>query len=146
MVSAYNGYVVDCTRTFYLRKLEEKLVKALNVSLEIQKVTIERFTEGVNLKDIYDMAWNMAEDANLDEYFMGHGDSKVKFLGHGVGLELDELPVIAENFDFILEKNMTVAIEPKFLFPDQGAVGIENTWASKKGRSEKITDIEDILV
>lgn len=146
MVSAYNGYVVDCTRTFYMGKLEEKLVKALDVSLEIQKATTERFTEGVNLKDIYDMAHTMAKDANLVNYFMGHGDSKVKFLGHGVGLELDELPVIAENFDFILEKNMTVAIEPKFLFPGQGAVGVENTWVSKKGRPEKITDIEDILV
>ena len=87
----------------------------------------------------------MAQDAGFGEFFMGYGNSKVKFLGHGVGLELDELPVIAEGYDFTLKENMTVAIEPKFLFPDIGAVGVENTWASKIGKAEKISNLPDVL-
>ncbi|UCE36295.1 MAG: aminopeptidase P family protein [Thermoplasmata archaeon] len=146
MVSAYNGYVVDCTRTFYIGELDQKLLKALDLSLQIQEAVIQEFKSNVNLREIYDMAQKMASDAGFGDYFMGFGNSKVRFLGHGVGLELDELPVIAEGFDFTLEENMTVAIEPKFLFPKVGAVGVENTWASKKGRPEKITEMEDVLI
>ncbi len=146
MVSAYNGYVVDCTRTFYLDKLEERLSRAFELSLDIQESVIDMYKSGVNLKDIYDFAVSMASDAGFGEFFMGYGDSKVKFLGHGVGLELDELPVIAEGYDFILRENMTIAIEPKFLFPKVGAVGVENTWVSAREKPEKITDLEDILI
>ncbi|UCE74741.1 MAG: aminopeptidase P family protein [Methanomassiliicoccales archaeon] len=146
MVSAYNGYVVDCTRTFCIGPLEPQLLGALEAGLKIQEEAIKLFKSGVNLREIYDMAVLMASEANLGEFFMGWGNSKVKFLGHGVGLELDELPVIAEGYDFELKENMTVAIEPKFLFPKIGAVGVENTWASKKGNPEKITDMADVLM
>ena len=127
-------------------KIEDKLSKALDISLQIQEVVVDSFKSGANLKEIYDMAQQMAKKSGLGDYFMGYGKDKVKFLGHGVGLELDELPVIAEGYDFTLEENMTVAIEPKFLFPKVGAVGVENTWASKVGGPEKITDIEGVLI
>lgn len=146
MVSAYNGYVVDCTRTFYLGKLGERLSRAFEVSLGIQESVIDMYKSGVNLKDIYNFAVSMASNAGFGEFFMGYGNSKVKFLGHGVGLELDELPVIAEGYDFILRENMTIAIEPKLLFPKVGAVGVENTWASTHEKPEKITNLEDILI
>jgi Xaa-Pro dipeptidase len=146
MVSAYNGYVVDCTRTFYINNIDPKLMKALDTSLKIQEAVVDKFKSGVNLRDIYEMAVLMASDADLGEFFMGHGNAKVKFLGHGVGLELDELPVIAKGYDFILGENMTLAIEPKFLFPKIGAVGLENTWASTREKPEKITDLEDFLI
>jgi Xaa-Pro dipeptidase len=146
MVSAVNGYVVDCTRTFWMGKLNEQLSRALEVAIEIQGEVVGRYRSGVNLKEIYDMAHSMAQKEGLGDYFMGYGDSKVKFLGHGVGLELDEMPVIAEGFNFILGKNMTLAIEPKFLFPKIGAVGVENTWASKEGDPVKISDLDDVLV
>ncbi|UCF08533.1 MAG: aminopeptidase P family protein, partial [Thermoplasmata archaeon] len=119
--------------------------RAFNVSLDIQKAVLEMFRGGVNLREIYDMAQSMASESSLGEYFMGHGEGKARFVGHGVGLELDELPVIADGFDFILEENMTVAIEPKFMFPGVGAVGVENTWASGRGMAQKITDLDDML-
>ena len=146
MVSAYNGYVVDCTRTFFIGALDPNLRDALDQSLSIQEAVNSRYKMGVNLRDIYEMAHDMAQKAGYGDYFMGYGPSKVKFLGHGVGLELDELPVIAEGYDFTLGENMTLAIEPKFLFPKEGAVGVENTWASKKGRPEKISNLQDLLV
>ncbi len=58
---------------------------------------------------------------------MGHGRGQVRFIGHGVGLELDELPVLAAS-DLELEEGMVFALEPKFVLPGLGAVGIENTW------------------
>jgi Xaa-Pro dipeptidase len=145
MVSAYNGYVVDCTRTFHLGKLDSKLSGAFDASLEIQEAVLDMFKSHVNLREIYDMAVSMAAKAGLEEHFMGHGKGKALFIGHGVGLELDELPVIAKGYDFSLDEDMTVAIEPKFMFPGIGAVGVENTWASGIERAEKLTDIPDIL-
>jgi Xaa-Pro aminopeptidase len=146
MVSAYNGYVVDCTRSFYLGELAAELEKAFSTSLEIQKAVVEDYRSGANLGKIYEKAVSMADESGLGEYFMGHGNSKARFIGHGVGLELDEMPVIAHGYDFTLAENMTLAIEPKFLFPKIGAVGVENTWASRTKEPEKITDFDDVLI
>jgi Xaa-Pro aminopeptidase len=137
--------VVDCTRTFWIGELPGRLADALDLSMKIQEAVVDIFKSGVNLREIYETALSMAIDAGFGEFFMGYDNSKVKFLGHGVGLELDELPVIAEGYEFTLKENMTVAIEPKFLFPEIGAVGVENTWASKKGRPEKISNLPDVL-
>ena len=58
---------------------------------------------------------------------MGHGEGRVRFIGHGVGLELDELPVLAAS-DLELAEGMVFALEPKFVLPGLGAIGIEDTW------------------
>jgi len=58
---------------------------------------------------------------------MGYGRDRVRFLGHGVGLEVDEWPVLAKGFTEPLEPGMVLAVEPKFTFPGVGVVGIENT-------------------
>ena len=67
--------------------------------------------------------------AGLGEHFMGAGAERVRFLGHGVGMEIDELPILAPGFDEPLVEGNVVAIEPKFVFPGRGAVGIENMYA-----------------
>jgi Xaa-Pro aminopeptidase len=60
--------------------------------------------------------------------FMGFGNRQVKFLGHGIGLVIDEIPVIARGFDNPLEENMVIALEPKKGIEQIGMVGIENTF------------------
>jgi Xaa-Pro aminopeptidase len=69
---------------------------------------------------------------------MGHGPAQVRFVGHGVGLELDELPVLSPN-DLALEPGMVFALEPKFVFPGLGAIGIENTWTVGAAGAERLT-------
>ena len=59
---------------------------------------------------------------------MGYGQNQVKFLGHGVGLEVDEFPVLAKRFKTPLEAGMTVAVEPKFIFGEEESAGLENTY------------------
>ena len=93
---------------------------------------------GVSGKDLFALAENMARKEGLDTHFMGH-DEKVNFIGHGVGLELDELPVIARGFDIVLEENMVFALEPKFVFPGEGIVGIEDTFKVGPDGLEQIT-------
>jgi Xaa-Pro aminopeptidase len=81
----------------------------------------------------------MAEQARLGDFFMGPPGDQARFVGHGVGLELDELPVLAPGFKASLRAGQTVALEPKFVFPGAGAVGIENTYAVTDGGGEKLT-------
>jgi Xaa-Pro dipeptidase len=59
---------------------------------------------------------------------MGLGDNKVQFLGHGIGLVIDEQPVLASRFDEPLQEGMTIAVEPKIGLPGIGMVGVENTF------------------
>ena len=76
-------------------------------------------------------------DAEVLEHFMGYGNQKVRFIGHGVGLQIDEAPVIAAGFTEPLEENMVIALEPKRGVPGIGLMGTENTWlvTSEGGRS-----------
>ena len=77
---------------------------------------------------------------------MGMPGEQAQFVGHGVGLELDEFPVLAQGFKVPLQAGQTIAIEPKFVFPDKGVIGIENTFAVSESGGEKITDIDDRIV
>ena len=91
-------------------------------------------------------AVRIAGAAGLGEKFMGYPGEQAKFVGHGVGLELDELPVLAQRFRVPLTAGQTIAIEPKFAFPGKGVVGIENTYAVTETGCEKITDFPDDIV
>ncbi len=79
---------------------------------------------------------------SFQEYFMGYGDERVKFLGHGVGLVIDEYPVFAKGFDLPLEENMVMAVEPKRGVPGVGLVGLENTYLVTKDGGISLTGNE----
>jgi Xaa-Pro dipeptidase len=87
----------------------------------------------------------VARDAGLEAHFMGYGSAQVRFVGHGVGIELDELPVLSPN-DQALEEGMVFALEPKFVFPGVGAIGIENTWAVTADGAERLTRAPEEIV
>jgi Xaa-Pro dipeptidase len=81
---------------------------------------------GWNCSDLYRLTLEEASRTGYGEYFMGHGEAQVKFIGHGLGLEIDEYPVIAPNFEKKLAQGMVMALEPKFVFPGQGVAGLED--------------------
>ena len=87
----------------------------------------------------------MVSEANLDEYFMGT-KQQAKFIGHGVGLEVNEPPVLTPRSKEVLEVGMVIAIEPKFVLPNIGPVGIENTYIVTENGLEKITVCEESLI
>jgi Xaa-Pro dipeptidase len=59
---------------------------------------------------------------------MGLGSGQVRFIGHSIGLAVDETPVIAARFDDPLLPGMVMALEPKIGIPGIGMVGTENTF------------------
>jgi Xaa-Pro aminopeptidase len=139
-----DGYLVDQTRIFCLGKLPPHLAEAHRTAIGINKTLASLGKAGADGRELYRRAAEMAQEAGLAPYFMGC-EEKVGFIGHGVGLELDELPVIARNLECPLEEGMVVALEPKFIFPGEGAVGIEDTFVVRKHGLEQITRFDDDL-
>jgi Xaa-Pro dipeptidase len=127
-VAVSKGYIADFTRVFSLGPLPDELQRAYEVALQIQREVISLVRPGVTCLTLYDTALDVAEDAGLERGFMGRGAGQARFIGHGVGLELDELPVLAAT-DLPLAEGMVFALEPKFVLPGLGAIGVENTHA-----------------
>ncbi len=83
----------------------------------------------------------------LQGQFYGAKGAQVSFIGHGVGIEVDEYPFIARGFDRqVLKENMTFAFEPKVVFPGVGAVGVENTWSVTATGLKRLTFANETLV
>jgi len=128
MVTVVNGYQIDQTRIFSLGPLSKELIKAYEVAREVEEKIRRSLVPGRVAGEVYEeiLTW-VRENTPYEENFMGYGSSRVRFVGHGVGLELDELPTISKGAKDELEAGMVVAIEPKFVFPGIGVVGIEDT-------------------
>lgn len=142
----FNGYMVDMTRVFAIGGLSETLMHAFHTSITIQSYLAENLKPGAICEELFLEAAAMAEKAGLGSYFMGAPGENARFVGHGVGLELDEFPVIAQGFKVALQAGQTIAIEPKFVIPGEGVIGIENTFAVSGQGGEKLTDIPDGIV
>ena len=140
----YYGYISDQTRIFCLGKLADHLVEAHQVALRIQEKIQEMAKPGVPCGDLYQASLEIAEAAGISDHYMGYPE-RVPFVGHGLGLELDELPVIATGVPTPLAEGMIIAIEPKFVFPD-GAVGIENTFLVTADGLEKLSVFQDEII
>jgi Xaa-Pro aminopeptidase len=139
IVGGYGGYVADKTRTFAFGDIAPDMAAAHSFVLELLADIEQLLRPGTPCELIYRQALDRVEDTPYEENFMGLGQERVRFLGHGVGLELDDLPVLASGFKTPLEPGMTIAIEPKIFFPGRGGVGIEDTYLITGTGFEKLT-------
>ncbi|MBF0574085.1 MAG: M24 family metallopeptidase, partial [Desulfamplus sp.] len=146
-VFALNGYLSDHARIFSIGELSDDFLKAHDAMLTIQRVAMEAGVPGVETGELYELMVQKSKSLGYEEYFMGVGDRKIRFTGHGIGLELDEFPFIAKGQTLALEKGMTLALEPKAIMPKKGVVGIENTFVvTEKGLKSLAHYPEDIVV
>jgi Xaa-Pro dipeptidase len=125
--SCVNGYIADMTRLFVLNDLPPAAWRAYDLTLELFQYFETEARPGVRPGDLYQALCSRVDRAGLGEVFMGRGAERVGFIGHGVGLELDEFPLISARFPYPLEADMVVAFEPKFFVPGVGLVGLEDT-------------------
>lgn len=126
-VFALDGYLADHTRIFALGALDSRLEEAHQAMLDIQEEVRAFAKPGVSSGEIYQRMVDMAGAKNCGDHFMGVGERRIRFTGHGIGLELDEFPFIAKGQTLPLSVGMVIALEPKTIFPGLGVVGIENT-------------------
>lgn len=141
----YDGYMTDMTRVYALGDIPDLALKAHQCSINIHKALVDMMKPGAEAKALYHAAEEMVKAEGLTEYYMGH-TQHAGFIGHGVGIEINELPVIAPRSRDIIEEGNVIALEPKFVIPHVGAVGIENTYAVYSDHVECLTPApEDII-
>lgn len=141
----FNGYMCDMTRVFSIGKLPEKAYTAHQICLDIQEEIASIAKPGVACETLYNAAITKVTQAGLSDYFMGT-TQKAKFIGHGIGLEINESPVLAPRVKMELEPGMVFALEPKIVLPGIGAVGIENSWVVTHEGIEKLTLCEEQII
>lgn len=140
--SIVDGYIADQTRIFSIGKISQKFQEPHLIMLEVQQEIAKKGKPGTNAKDLYAFAFAMIKKAGLETGFMGYPQS-VPFVGHGIGLELDEWPIISKHSDHVLQKGMVIAIEPKYFLPGKGVVGIENTFVVTDNGMERLNQFPD---
>jgi Xaa-Pro aminopeptidase len=141
-----NGYLGDEFRTFVIGDIADELNEAHHCAVEILQVLARTARPGVLCSDLYHLAADMAEKAGYHPFFEGYGEGQVRFLGHGLGLEIDELPIISPGFKEPLQEGMVIALEPKFVFPGKGLVGIEDDYLVTSSGLERLTLTDQVLL
>lgn len=134
-----DGYHTDKTMTYLFGgRMPDAALEAHTRCVEIQNQIASMLAPGETPERIYKAVLSGLDEEFLKN-FMGFGSLRVKFLGHGIGLLIDELPVIAEGFREPLQEGMAFALEPKKGIAGFGMVGIENTFLVTPGGGECIT-------
>ncbi len=145
-VFAWQGYISDHTRIFCIGHPPQDLVDAHTHMLDIQERIKAMAKPGTIAGDLYSAAMDMVRAKGLADHFMGAGEDRIRFIGHGVGLELDEYPFLAKGQPTVLQANMVIALEPKLIFPGKGVVGIENTHVVAASGLDQLTLAEQRIV
>ncbi len=141
----FTGYMTDMTRVFSVGEISPLAQKAHDCSIRIAHELAEMGLPGTEAKAMYERATEIAKEEGLEKYFMGHRQH-AGFVGHGVGIEINELPVIAPRSRDILAEGNVIAIEPKFVIPNVGAVGIENTYVVTPAGMKSITNAPEEII
>lgn len=141
----FNGYMTDMTRTFACGELPEEAHKAHQCSIDICHAIARAGHPGTECKALYELAVKMAAEAGLTDRFMGHRHH-AGFVGHGVGIQVNELPVLAPRSKSVLLPGNVIAVEPKFVIDRVGAVGIENTYVCTPDGLECLTNAPEQLI
>jgi Xaa-Pro dipeptidase len=125
--TCYHGYQVDETRMFSIGEVDRKFMDAYHACQEIHDAVLEETRPGADCEAIFQKALRLAGQLGYKDSYLGPPGLQTRFIAHGVGLELNEFPFLAQGQSCPLEEGMTFAVEPKIVFPGEGSVGLENT-------------------
>jgi len=125
--TVFQGYHSDEARMYVVGKPTAKQERIFSIVREAQKAAIEVIKPDIEVAQIYYSAEEIMKKHGYCEYFMAYGQYGVKYVGHGVGLEIDEPPLISPENKTILKPGMVLAIEPKVIIPKWGGMDLEDT-------------------
>ena len=145
MAGNYGVYCTDMTRTYSIGCLSDEAYRLHELSLEIHRQVMQKATPGTSCADLYNESLRMVEEAGAGPYFMGT-ELQAQFVGHGLGLQINELPVLMGRSKDTLQPGMIIAFEPKFVLPHIGAVGIENTYLVTETGIENLTPAPEEII
>jgi len=138
-VGCVEGYLIDQTRLMVMGTLAVELVQGFVQARAIQDAVVAAAAPGVAWGSLYETAVREAENLGVSDRFMGPPGEQVRFVGHGVGLEVDEFPFLAPRFEQVLVPGMVFALEPKIFHPGKGITGIEDTFLVAESGLERLT-------
>lgn len=133
------GYIIDQTRMASIGKPSAEVLAAYDAMYSIEQEITEMLRPGTVWEDVYNRSVELADKAGYADTYMGAGTERVKFVGHGVGTELDEPPYLAADMKYELRPGMVVAVEPKVALPGVGVIGIEDTLVIRESGAQLIT-------
>jgi Xaa-Pro aminopeptidase len=141
-----DGYLNDQTRNYCIGQPPSRLSDAYAFVRSVHERFRDIARPGGITGELYRDVLGWAEESGWARWFMGHADPKISFVGHGLGIEVDELPFIAEGRTFALREGMTFAFEPKVIIPEEGLAGLENTYLVTSGGIESLNTFTEELV
>ena len=139
----YHGYQVDETRMFSIGKMGKKFSDAYKACREIHDAVLDETRPGADCETLFQKSIQIAEKLGYRDNYLGPPGLQTRFIAHGIGLELNEPPFLAQGHAYPLERGMTFALEPKIVFPGEGSVGIENTVLVTQEGHEVLTPLEE---
>ena len=145
MVS-YHGYLNDQTRNYSLGAPPSPLWDAYGFVRSVHDRFRDLARPGTIAGELYEAVLQWADKAGWSKYFMGWNESRVSFIGHGLGLEVDEFPFIARGHKLPLQEGMTFAFEPKVIIPELGIAGLENTYVVTASGLESLSSASEELI
>lgn len=145
-VGSFEGYHNDNTRTFIFGEPNSEILKSYQSLKEIYLFIASQLKPGVVCEEIYLKTLEKADSLGYRDHFMGIDKTRVAFIGHGIGIQVDEFPVLAKNFKLGLEKGMTIAIEPKLFIESIGGVGLESTFVITENGCECLSPLKDEMI
>lgn len=145
MAGNYGVYCSDLTRTYSIGRLSERAYELHELSRQLHREVMQQAGPGSSCADIYKECLARVESAGASESFMGT-ELQAQFVGHGMGLQINELPVFTGRSRDVLEPGMVMAFEPKFVLPGVGAVGIENTYLITETGVENLTPSPEEII
>ena len=138
IVHCHRGYVSDCTRMFSVGPLDSEWMDRLDRMLEVKNVVVSSLGSGDTCEVAYEKGMKVVRECGEENHIMGMPPEQARFLGHSIGLHLDETPVVARGFPRPLPIGGTMAIEPKVIYPE-GAIGLEDSWVRTDDGMECLT-------
>ncbi|MGE5842116.1 MAG: M24 family metallopeptidase [Deltaproteobacteria bacterium] len=138
----YHGYQADETRMFCIGRMPPKFADAYKACREIHDAVLDGTRPGADCESLFLSTLELAKKLGYEESYLGPPGLQTKFIAHGIGLELNEFPFLAQGQSYALDQGMTFAVEPKIVFPGEGSVGIENTVLVTQEGYEILTPID----
>ncbi|AOY59264.1 MULTISPECIES: M24 family metallopeptidase [Desulfococcus] len=142
-----NGYHSDETRMFAIGDMPKPAEDACRAVVDIHNSVLEAVKPGVSVDELFEVSVSRAHQLGYADQYLGPPGYKVKFIGHGVGVELVEPPFVAKGRKDVLTPGMTIALEPKMVFEKQFSAGIESMFVVTETGAEMLSEVPtDIFI
>ena len=128
MASVFNGFHMDETRMFAIGSMPREALDASLAAIEIHNTVLDSVRPGIPIKELFKTGLIRAEKLGYAEPYLGPPGYKVQFIGHGIGHELIEQPILSAKDKAPLQPGMTFALEPKMVFKDRFCAGVESVF------------------